>query len=284
MSVFSAADVTYDEHGRLLRHTHADLVGRDILYIVGDEDTDGSIRLIVDEISNVASIEEREQGVWNAGELQLSKGSLIIGREVRLSAIGDHLLVSSPDNVTQAIVLDQSYDDTGSGPPQSLTVGPLISRVIRQADNSTELTLTDHSSFLITFGQLLTTAVYVQIGSTGASAEVSVVFTEGVPPNDVIFFTENFPASKFPTNSEVFISEMFPGVTFGPDIRVNGFFSSPTAFTMRYDAAEDFLWFALDVQQQAHEDILTESFILSNDLDIVFTNDAELVRDNEVFE
>jgi len=290
VSVHLATDASYDDHGRLLHHTHDNLANRDsedpsdppTLYIIGDDDTDGSERIIINGINDVATVQSRANGVWNIGELQLSQGSLMLGRDVHLSAAGHHLIVTTPDIVEQTLILSQEFDDTGAGPPQSTILGPLQSRVVRQPDNSVELTLTDHSSITSTVGLLLSNAVYVQTGATAASAQVDVIFSEGIPPNDIMFFEQHFPASKFPANSEVII-DMLPGVQFDPSVQINGCFTSDNAFTMRYDTTGTLLWFALDIQQQGHEDILTETLILSDDLAIVFANSMELVRANEVF-
>ena len=290
MSVHQSTAASYDDHGRLLRHTHDSVTNRQIdfpnnpttLYITGDEDTDGSERFTIDEITGVATIQNRANGIWNICEFQLSQGALLLGRDTHLSAAGHHLIITTPDIVEQSLVLGQEFDDTGSGPPESTILGPLISRSIRQPDNSVELTLTNHSSTTNATGLLLCTTVYGQIGATAASADVDVIFSEGIPPNDTIFFVQHFPASFFPANTEVTI-DLSPGLQFDPDVQINGFFTSDNAFTMRYDVTGTFLWFALDLQQQSHEDILTETLVLSNDLSIAFSNAGELVRSNEVF-
>lgn len=254
----------------------------DIVYIVGNDVTDGSIRVILDALSGIATIENRADGVWNPGEFQLAQGSLHLGRDVRLSAAGHHLIITTVDEDTEkTLVLGQQFDDTGTGFPESSIVSALEIRVIKQSDNSVSLTLTDHSS-VISSSLALVEKMYIQTGSTAASSDVEFILSEGISPDDIVVFQQNFPSSTFPADSEVEI-DVSPGIEFNPDRQINASFTSDTAFTLLYDTTSTFLWFATDEQQIDHEDLLTETLILTNDLSIVFTNEGELLRGNEVF-
>lgn len=251
-------------------------------YIVGDEFTDGSRRFLIDDITEVSTIETRENGVWNLGELQLSQGSLLLGRDVSLSSAGHHIIVSTPDVEPKSILLEELFDDDGTGPPLAPILGPLAARVIRQADNSTEQTLTDHTSTDVATGQLLSTAVYLQTGSVAASEDVAMLLSEGIPPNDIVLFKLNFPASIFPANQEIVI-DVSPGVQFVTGTQLNLSITSPEAFSLRYNAAQTLLWIADDIQQVEHEEILTETLVLAGNLAIAFSNNLELARPNKVF-
>jgi len=285
MSVHAADERTYDNKGRWRTRTyaHAAVAGsnQSVLYIEGDEFTDGSRRIIIDLLDNTATVESRATGVWNPGELQLAQGSLLLGREVKLSALGQHILITNPVE-DQRIVLDQGFNDFGTGFPQSTILAPLIVRLVIQPDDSEELVLTEHTSAIVPVALNLSSVAYLKTGSVGATDDVSLVFSEGIPPNDIIFFKQNFPASEFPANTEVVI-DMTPGVNFDANVQINGFISSETAFALRYDTTSTFLWFALDTQQQGDEDLLTETLVLANDLSITFSNELELTRSNPVF-
>jgi len=251
----------------------------DVLYLKGDETTDGSIRLIVDTLSDTATIEVRADGVWNLGELLLAQGSLNLGRDIRLSAAGHHVLVTDLVVPEQLFLLEVPYDDTGTGFPRTQIMTEKLIRRIQQPDNSGALTVATHTASIAAVNEVLTTLLYLQTGATAASAEASLVLTAGVPPNDVVFFQKNFPASQFPANSEIQI-EMAPGVEFDPGEQINITLSSANAFTILYDSTLTIPWFALDFQQLGHEDLLTETLVLSNDLSLTFSNDLELARPN----
>lgn len=290
MSVHSSRAATYDDHGRLLIHTHDSTANREIdfpenpttIYLTGDDDLNNSRRMVIDDITGVPTVETFLDGVWNLGELQLSQGSLLLGRDVSLSAAGHHIIVSTPDLELQSILLEELFDDSGSGPPLAPILGPLQSRVVRQPDDSAEQTLTDHTSEDVATGRLLSTAVYLKTGSVAASEDVAMLLSEGIPPNDIVLFKINFPASVFPANSEIVI-DITPGVQFVPGTQLNLSITSDVAFSMRYNAAETLLWIADDIQQLGHEDILTETLVLAGDLSIAFSNNLELARPNKVF-
>ena len=252
-----------------------------VLYLKGNEFLDGSIRIILGD-DGIATVEERAISVWNPGELELAQGSLLLDRDVKLSAAGHHLVVTAPEIEKKHVIVGQDFDDSGTNPPESASVGPKITRVVRQPDNSVELTLANHSSTISTTELLLCPTIYVQTGGTAASGDVQVLLTEGVPPNDIDFFRKNFPASKFIANTEL-VLDLSADVQFDPGVQINAIFTSPSAFTMRYDATGTFLWFAIDLQQMLHEDMLTETLILANDLRVCFANDLDLPRPNFVF-
>lgn len=285
MSVHAADERTYDSKGRWRTSTyaHSSEAGAtgQALYISGDEFTDGSDRIIIDLLDDTATVESRANGVWNPGELQLAQGSLLLGREVKLSALGQHILITNPVQ-PQRIVLDQGFNDFGTGFPESTILDTLVVRLLVQPDDSTELVLTQHISSIVPIALNLSSQAYLKTGTVGATGDVSLIFSEGIPPDDIIFFKQNYPASEFPANTEVII-DMSPGVNFDSNVQINGFISSDVAFALRYNATSTALWFALDTQTQGVEDLLTETLMLFNDLSIVFNNDLELMRFNPVF-
>lgn len=285
MSVHAADERTYDSKGRWRTSTYAHsseagAVGQ-ALYISGDEFTDGSDRIIVDPLDDTPTVQERATSVWNTGELQLAQGALILDRAIKLSALAQHLLITHPV-APQRIVLDQGFNDFGAGFPESTILDTLVVRLVIQPDDSMELVLTQHASLIVPVGLNLSSQAYLKTGTVAASDDVILVFSEGIPPDDIIFFRQNFPASVFPANTEVII-DMSPGVNFDSGVQINGFITSSAAFALRYDTSSTLLWFALDTQIQGDEDLLTETLVLSNDLDITFSNALELARGNPVF-
>jgi len=254
------------------------------LYIRGSEFEDLSERIRMDELTDVPEVQRREDEVWNPGEFQVAQGSLLLGREIRISAAGHHLVVNAPDFEDDHIVVAQDFTDEGTRAPESSKMGALQVRVIRQSDNSEEHTSTAHETLLPSPDLVISKILYIQTGTTGASADVSFVMSEGIPPNDIVFFKKNFPSSKFPANSEI-VLDISPGVQFTPGIQINAFFNSPNAFTLRHatGGGTALLWFAIDLQKLVHENMVVETFILAEDLRICFNNAGELVRGNPVF-
>ncbi|KKK75234.1 hypothetical protein LCGC14_2875740, partial [marine sediment metagenome] len=253
-----------------------------VVYLKGSETTDGSIRLIIDPSDERATLEIRQNEVWNFAELKLAQGSLLLGREASVSAASHHLVIKSPVIEEKHLVVNQDFDDTGTKSPESTIAAAKQIRVIGQSDNSVEQSLNNHSSVLAVTNESIVDKLYLKTGSVVASANIKVVLSHGIPPNDAVSFQFNIPASSFPANSEVII-DLSPGDGFNPNIQANLFVTSNNAFSLLYDTTSTFLWFALDSQQIDHEEVLTESLVLSNDLRIAFNNTGELARGNPVF-
>lgn len=90
MSVFRPEGKTYDDHGRLLRHTQTSELGRGQLYVSekGDKFTDGSRRIIVPtEDEDLVRFEQRTDGVWNLSEIEISSNTLNLGHGLDVSAL-----------------------------------------------------------------------------------------------------------------------------------------------------------------------------------------------------
>jgi len=78
MSVFAADGKTYDQRGRLLIHSHANLENQaDTIYLKGDEFIDGSVRLAIDILTNAATVEQRVDGVFISGDFQISRQNVL---------------------------------------------------------------------------------------------------------------------------------------------------------------------------------------------------------------
>ena len=94
------------------------------LYILGDEDTDGSIRFIFDTLGNVAAIERREDATWNDTQLRVAASSLGIGWDTLLSSAGGWLLTtvtSQMNSGTDLALIPHVLFDRNSGTDQLLT-------------------------------------------------------------------------------------------------------------------------------------------------------------------
>ena len=82
MSVHAANEASYDNKGRWRTHTYAkaEVVGAtdDVLYIKGDEFTDGSKRIIFVADDDSPQFQERVSGVWVISPTTFSSRAFII--------------------------------------------------------------------------------------------------------------------------------------------------------------------------------------------------------------
>ncbi len=60
--IYKADEATYDASGRSVRETRVSDVGRGILFVRGDADTNSSIAIRM--VNNVAHFQRRINGVW----------------------------------------------------------------------------------------------------------------------------------------------------------------------------------------------------------------------------
>lgn len=245
-----------------------------IVYLIGNENTDGSIRLIPGT-DDIQQIQKRENGVWNPTSLELSADSLNMGLGFKLSVASSHLIVA-PEGSKKGIVTTTRYDDTGSEEPHSVFLSTKDIRVVVQSDESLEQTLTNHIGVAIVAADAFGAAVYFKTGSIGASAPVLFENTEGIPPNDILFLRKEFPASTFPANTEVKI-DIDSGVVFSIGTQVNPKLTSAQPFSILYNAAGIRFWTAVDRQKFTEESIFTYPTGFAR---ILMAGDGNPVSDN----
>lgn len=69
MSVHRADGRTYDDHGRLMIHTHDDVAGREEIFLFGDDHEDGSTRLLFISSDPVIKLESKLNGVFDGAQI-----------------------------------------------------------------------------------------------------------------------------------------------------------------------------------------------------------------------
>jgi len=211
----------------------------DIAYIKGDETTDGSIRFEFTGGDDNAHVERRASGVWNDTGLRVSSSSLQIGRDMVLSAIAGFLETVNPSAAVghqRAIIPHIQFDDaTGTilnqlhipianiqqtfvlfSTPVSETTGTTIGQII--ADSP---------------GRILSSSIH-EVGTTGASAEVTVKWFVGTDNTGVLVNSLNLPASDLAANTTLTIDY---DEDFGLDAGVSYFmeFTSTASFSLETD-------------------------------------------------
>ena len=63
------------------------------IYINGDSETDGSIRLVPDLSSGTElEVQRRSDGVWNDTGIVIAASTIYLGRELQISAAGEYML------------------------------------------------------------------------------------------------------------------------------------------------------------------------------------------------
>lgn len=113
----------------------------EVIYVKGDADTDGSLRLVPDVIDpTVVAFEIRTSGIWNLTGIEIAASTLHLGREVLISGHGDWIKQSDLDGDVQALIPHHEYEDASGSIPYAHTpiLGPLLPGDIIQLDDSVD--------------------------------------------------------------------------------------------------------------------------------------------------
>lgn len=248
-----------------------------VVYMKGSEDTDNSVRLILED--EITTIERRAGGVWNPSDLELGGDTLLLGHNISISAIAHHVQINSVEGEDQSLVLDVPFDDTGTGHPRTPVLGQRIPFLPIQPDFSSESTFTS-KSYPLVVSQLDQGFVYSMTTKTGAVAatdSVTFTVTEGFAPGGALFFKRVYPASLFPANSDIILDFPSPlGFNAGDEISLT--FTSDSNISLKENSSNTFPYGVLDFQPLTHEDIL--SFHTGTDQLIIDDNTGNILVDS----
>lgn len=246
-----------------------------VLYLEDNETTDNSKRITIGSDDQI-QFQKRTATVWNLTELELSGGSLLLGQDTSIAAAGHHLLTESTAEGTKALIVGSHFDDTGTQAAHAVILGAKAIRTVMQSDATNDQDSAAHLGLANSTVTGIAQKAYFKVGATAATAEVELEFTAGVPPADVTFFRKAFAASVFPASTEIEI-DLSPGVEFSTALQINARMTTASAFGLLYNAAGTAFWFALDIQTETTEDILTDAgFNLGDNIAATFGDNSEL--------
>lgn len=252
-----------------------------IIYIKGNATTNGSVRLLVDDI---CQIELRTGGVWNTTKFRTGGGSLEIARDMSLSALAGFLETINPSQATghrRSLVPHIEMDDlTGTTANQlHVPIANIVQTFVVFSTAVSEKSGTTIGQILgVTPGRSLKTSIH-EVGTVGASADVTVNIYTGTDNTGTKVSTLNFPPSDLVANTTFTIDYE---EVFGFDAGVSYFqeFVSTASFTLKTDSGGNVL-----TTQVGHEmdelTAVTDNLTLSNNLDLTFSNNLELTYGNQ---
>ncbi len=245
----------------------------DIVYIKGNETTDGSIRLQFESPDSNSHLERRTSGVWNDTGIRIASSSLQIGRDMTLSAIAGFIETINPSAVVghqRAILPHIQFDDaTGTILNQlhvpiankqetfvlfSTAVGEQTGTVIGQIISDSP-------------GRILSTSVH-EVGTTAATAQVTVKFFVGSDNTGVLVNSLNLPSSDLTAGATLTIDY---DEDFGLDAGVTYFqeFSSTANFSLKTDSGGNVLTTHTGHQLDELQGV-TENLMIDENLNFMF--------------
>ncbi len=252
------------------------------VYIIGDANTDGSIRFMFTQGDPTAHLESRANGVWNDTGLRLASSSMLLGRDMLVSSIGGFLETVNPSEIVdhlKAIIPHIEFNPGGTtgaahmpildaretfdvfpGPATGQIVGTSIGQIF-----SVDPTRVLHSATHLT-------------GSVAPSEPVNVSYYKGT--DNTGFLLNRFMLAP----SEMVADQPFTIIydsDFGFEKIEDIFFEfvSGNTISLATNAGGDVIT-SQDGHVLAELDIILDELVLANDLSLTFDNDLNFVVSN----
>tara|TARA_R110000787_G_scaffold5761_2_gene20726 strand:+ start:14780 stop:15622 length:843 start_codon:yes stop_codon:yes gene_type:complete len=253
----------------------------DVIYVKGNESTDGSIRLVPDVIGEVnVEVQLRTAGVWNTTGIQVSGETVQVGLNTALESGGDWLIQETVQSVEIGIIPHLVFSDTGPELSCKFTKpGPLLIRQIANPSTAGEFTGTLANFTGNPPVGILNKSIYFMTGSTAATQPVrmQVAINNFAELGGELIYDRLHPASDFPANTEINLP--FIGFLEGNPIRFHYFsLSSDEDFSLLADATNLIPWVATDLHQIITEDLVTSTVGMNR---VLITNAGDTISDNE---
>lgn len=253
---------------------------RGVSYILGDERTDGSIRLILKENDKDITLEQRKSGVQNPTGIRIAAGTLFLDHEASISSVGTSIQVNTTESDTKSLVVDIEFDDSGTVLlPRSPIVDDLVDNLVIQPDFSEDIISTQVSGSLTFATSRLLHTLNLKTGSVAATEDISFILSRGITPGGTVVFDLNIPASAFPANSDISI-DMGVGLGFNAGAEVFFSFTSISNISLLGDIS-DLPFITIDTQLSGFQSVLTENFVIDNELNMAFGNDLNPIYPNQ---
>lgn len=255
----------------------------EIVYLKGNEFTDGSIRLIIDV--DIPEIQERKLGIWVAGELRLDASTLFLGRDVSIKGIGSHLQINSVEGNTKSLLLETRFNDGGTELPHTHVIGPLQVRVVFSSNIVGEIVTNLFELPVTSFLTAFRFRYYFKTGSVAATQQVTMTLTKGSTPGGSLVFTKTMPASQWPASTEVVV-ELDGALSLSEGAPLLLTIQSGANFSLIGDLANGGNFFAMDFQTFSLEDVIaiptgTDRFLVDNSAEFMADNDGDAMMFGE---
>lgn len=248
-----------------------------IIYVKGDATTEGSLRLVPDVLGENVEMQRRMDGVWNDTGIQIAASTVHLGRELQISGAGGHVRTYETNSDILALLPDIPFTHAaGTGFPHASVLGPILTRVVVQSDESAEVVGTDLQSTYLNSSRSLTSKVYMKVGSVAATKPVTVTFRRESISGSILW-QRNFPASMMAMPNVEFEVDLVGMVEAEANEQIHVQLASTAPMSLKTNAAQTNVWIALNFHLLAEEELLQDNLLLSNDAGIIFTNDGNLI-------
>lgn len=184
------------------RNDAEDPDGNSVLYVRGDEDTDGSIRVTPDTgTDEQMEVQLRKNGLWNDTGLQIAASTIHMGRELLVSAAGEYLYTRDQSLSLQTLHPHREFANAAGTKDFTHipTLAAPVADFVLQGDDTGVITVTSASALqfsgISTARRLLTAFGFK---STQAATSAAKVTIRRDSHTGSIFYQRSYPASIFP--------------------------------------------------------------------------------------
>jgi len=226
-----------------------------VLYIVGDDETEGSIRITIDEVTGNTILEKRTDDIWAATTLELGSDSLLLGKQVGIAGIGHHLATELPDGHYHLLAHSHFDGEETDGESRMLFAYNYEASRAFQPDFSTTFIGTNIEFGFTGVGHVMTKNIHYKTGGTVPTTPVRIRIYEGTDDTGILVFDQSYPPASFPADSDIELAYRgFVEYEDGTDYFLK--YSCATDFSLKANAGTTVVYFAADIIDLREDNIL----------------------------
>lgn len=210
----------------------------DVIYLVGDDVDDDSIRFSKEATGDTGNLELKTDGVWNDDGIRFSY--LRLNRDMVLSSVAGFVQTSNPSSVTgheKGLIPHIEFGDDGTDQVIAPSVNAQETFVVYTGEVSEEVATSIGISISVTTSRMVDQSIH-EVGTTAATDDVTVSSYVGTDNTGILFNQRILPASDMPANTQLVI-EYGNDLAFeaGTDIFVE--FTSDQVMSLKTDTNGD---------------------------------------------
>jgi hypothetical protein len=250
-----------------------------VVYLCGNEFTDGSIRLILLPGDTVARLEVRGGGAWNLAPIDIAPETLRFGKNLSLSATGNYLQTESSLNGSVALVPHIHYDSSGSDIPHwPVLFKERESFQISAAPDPGGGTVVgkDIQTTFSSIVSLIATRLYL----SGKSITPTTPWTITIRRNDIngeVYYQHKYPADEFKVAT--FSVQLYGKMEASPGDTAHLQLTSETDMSLLLSTTPGEIWAAIDMQILEKTEALVDNWLMDEDGQIIVDNDNQFVTE-----
>jgi len=258
--------------------------GQQILYVKGDDVTDGSIRIIFDDNDDISSIQRRtgtkgqpDDRDWGETGFLFSSSSISLGRDMIVSATSGFIETTNPSQIVghqKALIPHIQFNDLGTTEPHTPVAGPqqtvpIISNPVGQVVGTTI------SQVYNLIPSSILNAFILLAGTLSASSMVTVKIFIGTDNTGFLADKRNLAPNELIAGQPVVVNY---ANDFGFEA-ANAIFlelTSATSFSLQVDAIGELITTLIGHELRELE-LLGLNQVIKNDAGQVIKNDSDFV-------